>query len=395
MRNVSEYSSPPENLSRFRWFDSNAGILFCLWALWLALEYFGFGPVSYLRIHDNGDSYVPAKLALLANHQIGFWNPQWLSGTDRLSGLLATSDLDTPLFLFLPSWLAYALVMWLQRFVAGYFTFRLLRDTLDLDVLPALYAGLFYSLFSQNALNGAWAGFKIDDGLSMAGLPFLLWAFPRIDLKRTSWACLLAFGIGILFALNSIYVFAVFIILFIPFWFLFVVVNLKPRFWVILFLFVVGWMSIEFPVLWAGLSNGPLSQRADTPIISPLESKFLGITTASGFVQDNIWPLVLGCLGLIVSRARERRLVALAGLIAISLAFVAGYHIIRGLAYSHLGFLAGFQFDRIYLVFPFLSTVFGAVSLQVMGAIGLRLVYPVRIARGWVEKAVSLKVVLA
>ena len=49
-------------LSRFsRWLKAHPALLFLLWALWPAIEYFGFGPYSYVRVHDNGDSFLPAR----------------------------------------------------------------------------------------------------------------------------------------------------------------------------------------------------------------------------------------------------------------------------------------------------------------------------------------------
>jgi len=58
---------------------------------------------------------------------LGAWSPMGISGTDRLASGLSR-DFDTFLFVLFPGWLAYGLLMWAQRFIAGFFLFRLLRD---------------------------------------------------------------------------------------------------------------------------------------------------------------------------------------------------------------------------------------------------------------------------
>ena len=46
----------------FRWLSGHIFVVFLLWASWLALEYLVFGPFSFVRIWDNGESYVPARI---------------------------------------------------------------------------------------------------------------------------------------------------------------------------------------------------------------------------------------------------------------------------------------------------------------------------------------------
>ena len=93
--------------------------------------------------------------------------------------------MDVLLFAITPDWLAYGLFMWIQRFVAGYFSYRLLKDSLELGTLPSLYGGFAYSLFAQATFDFTYsAGFNLYDGLALPGLPFLLWALDRMELAR-------------------------------------------------------------------------------------------------------------------------------------------------------------------------------------------------------------------
>ena len=166
-------------------FLRHPGTFFLLWSLWLSFLYFGFGPLSFVFMHDTGDSALPYRVAL-ANAVVkgawGYWDPQKVSGIDTLSMLVSPFQPDILLLALLPTWLAYGLITWVQRFMAGYFTFRLLRDSIKLDSGPAFYAGLAYSLYVQASINGHWAGFTLDNGfLCEAGLPFISWGLSGLD----------------------------------------------------------------------------------------------------------------------------------------------------------------------------------------------------------------------
>ena len=124
-------------------------LLFLAWSLWLALEYIGLGPLSYVPLADHGENNLPARLATALAWQdggIGFWFPQALMGADRLAmGFQNKSDLL--LFFLLPGWLAHGLILWAQRFVAGYFMSRLLAERFRVGTLPSLTGGILYSLY--------------------------------------------------------------------------------------------------------------------------------------------------------------------------------------------------------------------------------------------------------
>src|SRR5215210_2446820 len=101
-------------------------LVFVLWSAWLAFPYLFLGPFSYAKSHDNADSVLSLFLASgPGGHSggSGYWSPQMACGADRLSAL-PIGDPFRGLFVILPGWLAYGLIMAAQRFVAGYFMYR-------------------------------------------------------------------------------------------------------------------------------------------------------------------------------------------------------------------------------------------------------------------------------
>jgi len=63
----------------------------------------------------------------------------------------------------------HGFVMVAQRFIAGYFTYRLLKDRLRAGPLASLCAGLVYALFAQGALNGPGHNVVVFDNQDVNG----------------------------------------------------------------------------------------------------------------------------------------------------------------------------------------------------------------------------------
>ena len=239
-------------------------ILFLLWALWLSLPYFGLGPESYVRIFDNADSTLPAMVSLgtaTPSHLMSAWNPLQLTGLDQ-TPVSSAADVASWLFAVLPGWLAYGLVMFAQRFISGYFTFRLLKDRMRVGLPASLCAGLVYALFAQSSINGSWAGFTLYDGLALAGLPLVLWALD----EETGWSLAprlaIALGLGFLLGITSLYFEAVFVVLALGFWLLVRRRTSVRQALLIVVVFTLAWVVAEAPAIWASLLNAPQSQRA-------------------------------------------------------------------------------------------------------------------------------------
>lgn len=296
-------AAPPHTLL------SRPALLFFLWALWLSAPYWIFGPDSYVRLHNNGDANLPAMLALpgnLAQGQFGLWASQWTAGVDRLAQG-TTNSLLTLLFFVLPGWAAYGGIMLLQRFLAGYFTCRLLEDDLSVSPASSLFAGLSYALFCQAALNRSWAGFTLYDGLGVPAFPLVLWLFSRLGNRRPLPAALLAVVAGALFGLTSSLVTTLFLGPLIVFWFVAIAPRRQVKFWAWIALFVAAWALGSLPSVLPGLAVAPQSQRAVAAFgeVWGLRSH---IYSAALEARDNLLPILLALAGLVAARLRLRKL---------------------------------------------------------------------------------------
>ena len=170
-------------------FTRNKWLIFLLWSLWLTLEYYGLGPFSYVFRHDCGDSIFPNIIGItreFLQYGLSCWTNIAACGFDRLAATGPFFSINGLLFLAFPPWLAYGLVIYLQRFIAGYFTYRLCRDHLKFGELTSIAAGMAYAVsffyfqsqffYFQSQLTGE------------AGLPFILWAlegFTKVKLVRS------------------------------------------------------------------------------------------------------------------------------------------------------------------------------------------------------------------
>ena len=245
---IMKYTS----VQSIHWLCEHPFILFLLWSLGLSCEYFIFGSYSFVRMLEDGDCAMNGRLLLsssLSSSKLGYWNPFLLCGNDTILGSYIF-DLDSLPFLFLPGWLATGFVMWLQRFIAGYFTFRLLRETLRLDSYSSIYAGLAYSLLATYPFSGFQFGFPMYYGLSIPGISFFIWALSRLNENRRS-SYMIAFCVGALFSLTTNVAFGFFILPVIIFWFLFVIPRLNLKFWLMVLIFMMGFLIFESPLLWA------------------------------------------------------------------------------------------------------------------------------------------------
>ncbi len=363
-----------ESLERIHsWLGSHPALLFLLWALWLAFPYFGFGACSFVWLPDNGDALLPMQLAKADGHvqaQAGWWSHLAVSGTDGLSSLWVGEPLFA-LFALLPGWLAYGLIMWLQRFLAGFFMYRLMKDALGLETLPALYAGFAYALFCQGSINHQWAGFTLYDGLALPGIPFFLWAFHRLDARRKPLLYAGAAILGVLLAATSLFYLAVFLFPLVLAWFLWVTPPRQRSFPVALLLFAFSWALAEAPVLWAARLNAPFSQRSlwDAGSLSGdlLETWRLHLSLSGPLLRDSALSLSLAVFGRYASARKDRVLDIVLALFLVCLVYKLAYPFIAAGLLDHMGPLKGFGFDRLYLLCPFLAATAGALGLAGLG----------------------------
>ena len=346
-----------------------SGTVFVLWAVWLSLEYVALGPFSYVRIPENADINLPARLSVareVAHHTLGYWTPQRAGGSDRLSQLMGCG-IDVLAFLYLPGWLAYGLVIFAQRFVASYFSFRLARDQLELGLLPSLYVGLAYSLYSHEVFGGFADTFTLYDGLALPGLPLILWLLGRLNERKMLAGMAIAAGAGVFLALSSGFPIAVFLFPLVVIWFAIIRPAPNRSIWLYISSFLGGWIVGSSPYLWATYVNAAGSHRAQWDV-THLRGRLVseGITTFR-VARDNALALALTVLGLIATRGRARLLLMLFATMLACVAFLPVHLLALKMLAGHLGFLAGFTFDRVFLLLPFLASVAGGVALEHIG----------------------------
>jgi len=344
-------------------------LLFLAWSLWLALEYIGLGPLSYVPLADHGENNLPARIATALDWHdgvIGFWFPQAIMGADRLAmGFQNKSDLL--LFFLLPGWLAHGLILWAQRFVAGYFMSRLLAERFQAGTLPSLTGGILYSLYSQPAINQQWAGYSLYDGLALPALPLVLWALGRILDHGGSKGLVSAALLGAGYSLVSHFFYTVFILPLVFLWFPLIERRSKGL-CPVLAAFALGWLAIEAPLLWASAASAPFGHRkhwAVQQILSGSGSALWleAVDLASALLRDNLPALVPAVAGLFATRGGDRRLPMLLALAAACLAYVICETLFLGGLLYQAGFFPGFNFTRVYIVFPFLCTTAGSLGL--------------------------------
>ena len=338
---------------------------FLLWALALSVPYWIFGPNSYVRLHNNGDANLPAMLALpanLAHGQFGLWAPQWGAGVDRLAQG-TTDSLLVLLFLVLPGWAAYAAFMLLQRFLAGYFTCRLLQDDLGTSPASALFAGMSYALFCQAAINRSWAGFTLYDGLGAPAYPLVLWVLSRMDKQRPWRSAAMAVVAGGLLGLTSSLVYALFLGPLVLFWFVAITPRRQLSFWVGIALFAGAWVLATLPSVLPGLAVAPQSARADAAF-TQIWGLHSHIYTAALEVRDNLLAILLALAGLVAARFRARKLLWL----VLAAAFCGLVQIVYGplalVLRPYARIFAEFSMERFNLLVPLLALAAAALALD-------------------------------
>jgi Protein of unknown function (DUF6044) len=341
---------------------------FAIWALWLSGMYFLLGPASYVRIVDTGNGTLPARMwagQALAHGQLSDWFPLACCGSDRTLNAYCL-ELPNVLFAVLPGWLAYGMVMYLQRFVAGYFFFRLMRDELRTGTAAAYATAFSYSLYYQPGIHFQWDGFQLYEGFGVPALPLLIWGIHRLHESKSHWRYAGAALAGIGLALSANYFQSIFFPLLVLFWVVCIRPTLDWRMLRLLTAMAIGWLAIQTPQILAAAEFAPLSHRAD-----------MVITSSSDYVRniENVthWPrliansntllIAVAVISGLLARFKDRRLLWTLLALGATLGFVKNYFFFTDHIFVHLGPLSGFHFHRVVLLTPFLISL--AVGLGV------------------------------
>lgn len=348
-------------------------VFFAAWSLLLALPYFGFGSMSYVALHDTAEMNLPRAAWYGADDAltgIGEWAARGVAGTDRAAEGMAR-DLDALLFALLPGWLAYGLFMWLQRFIAGYFLYRLLREWRHVDPLAAGAIACAYALFMQPYINMGWTGFALYDGLALPGLPALCYLLFRSRRwpARYRYPAVAAGGLALGF--TSHFFIALFCVLVV------VVLGLtvlpddgasRRLAWIAPLVLGAAWFAAELPILWAAAANADASHRAGHALLAADGARTSGAWLRR-FLLSNLPGLLLTLLALVLGAWRRSwRVMLLVGFVGVTIALVGEWAFLRDHVVVHLGPLSGFRFDRLLVVLPFLALLAGGAGLGLLPA---------------------------
>jgi len=239
----------------YKFFLLHPWLFFVIWALWLSLEY--LGPGSYVKTSDFANNILSEWMGAVqetSKYGLNYIFASALCGTERLLAVGPVFRIDTLPFFVLPGWLTLGLMAFVQRFMAGYFTYRLCKDHLRFGEVPSIIAGLAYSI----------CFFYHGEGFSGAGgFPFILWSLEYIYHKKGTITYVLGALLGVFVLFSSSFGLSIpFILVLSVAWFVLVRRIYTLRFISIFATFCVVLLAGEIPVIYAGLVNSDLSHRS-------------------------------------------------------------------------------------------------------------------------------------
>jgi len=337
-------------------------LLFAVWALLSSLQFFALGDGSYIRVYDNADSNYPNRYAAEHNPELSVdhrWNhfavcgyPWYYRG--GLYGFLQR---------ILPEWSGYALLMVLQRFVAGYFMYLLARTVLGLGQTAALAAGLWYPF-----LVVVMVPLGIYNMLGEPGLPFYLVALDFL-LRRCPIATQLVGGV----VLGAFFGFAASPFIAQPYLLmgmLFFVLVLERYRWKYMLsvgmAFALGVGMVDAPTFAATWSIKDWTQRlmvrADWQPAASAVMAYLKLHISEP-IKDNILPLVVLFFGVsagMLKRRLARWFVVVALVCGVFAFFIPGWLV----SLTGWRIFKAFRVDRLYILLPFFLTTSALIGLE-------------------------------
>lgn len=345
-------------------------LIFAVWALWLSSASFIRGPLSFVKIHCNADSYVSRLYqygGLFRSNPLASLEPV-MSGTDRMVDYGMPSIFEWAA-LILPVPLVYVIMLVMQRYIAGYFTYKLLGRLFGARRLWSLIGGLAFALGATRgeSIGVEWIHVHF---LHEPAFPLLLYCVTFLPLSgwRGFWGW---FGlVGLLPALSSQVDIGPFFTL--PCAFLFGLIARKDlrqvysyvRYCVFFAIAGFGFFLYQWPHFAAAFCHLPDASRSHML----LERK----TLADAWYLINLKLRYMWIhIGLVVVwlcffKKKERANWALFILMVFTI--VVGT-MLRPLCQgysSHLGMLSSFNFDRLFLYAPFFVVSAAALGLSLM-----------------------------
>ncbi len=264
---------------------------FALWTLYLSLPFLMFGTSSYVQNWEEGESYIgysqgfSSKIFEFFPH---YWTPNALFGLDTLSTAL-DPGLEGIFYSILPGWLAHGFYQWFILLVGSYFTYRLLKDIFCIASPLSILGGMIFSVIH----------FNIPEAQMQACLPLVLWLLLSINAKNIS-AYFVTILLAVLFSINSIYPYSIFIVPFICTFYVFMSKeNIGLRL-LISSVFFLSFLLIEYRGLYAGISLATMGNRSS-------ELKEYGSFLLLDYPRAQI-VLILALLGIVAQRFKSKAL---------------------------------------------------------------------------------------
>ena len=349
-------------------------LFFSLVSFLFGIEYF-LGPYGYIKIADNVDNTIPAYIAISNQlFESGFsrMNSFLLGGIDRFASGFSYTKISYILFLLLPGWLAYQLMVFAAFMFPGYFTYRISKEYADLNESTSILSGVisvflygYFDIMNDIGYNLAWYL-----------LPMFIYYIEDFIRKGRSIYYFLFLGVLNQFFTSAAHTFLHTSIA-ITIWFLIARPQRSTKFWFSLFGFFCVSAFLEMPTVISILSSAEHSIR----------SELLSIRLQTGFDESllnykwliNISPfqgrysllllslLIVFVLSGLKDKQFNRLVVFMAIVLSLSLIDIGKIYI----PFLH-SLLTQFTFYRIWFTLPFTFSILIAYSYEYLSDITIK-----------------------
>lgn len=345
----------------------NTRIFFILWSLWLSLEFL-LGPYSHVRIHDAGDGFLPQAIAAkiqFARYGLSYFADYMASGVDASAQILVPfTNLNNTLLTIFPGWLAMGIIMFLQRFIASYFTFKLLKEFLKINYWSSIIGGLIFSLFNFSAFS-----FTFYHQLGLPALPLVLYSLERI-ISFKNFRFIYLIGTGILLGYTTTFIYSsVYLLPFIFFWFLIRQKLFSAKVLIVLLLFSALTIAIQLPNIYALWANAKFSQRNIWDPTIFLVDQNLTKSILLDF-KAKVWANIISIAIILISLRsfKKTKTNYFQKILLLSTIFILVmptiFKFTQILFSGKLGILGTFSFERFDMLVPFVLSITVATSMS-------------------------------
>jgi len=342
-------------------------LILVIWSLWLSFEFFIFGKNSFVRVHDCAESNLSFRMAisLIINNENYFpsWIPNFACGVDSLiMNNISPFTYDYLLFLLLPPWLAYIIIMILQRLLGTLFTYFLCRKIYCLPELISLLASMCFSL-------GTWSvnDWTLYDQLGPPLIPLFIYLIEKIYMQKSYLKYLNCIFIGLMIS------YLTFFPLFTPFFLFgafiwFVAIRGKELKMSLVFFFIIGIFStiLELPQLLAIFSNAVDSGRSiissiSVSLSSALNSSFAHLVDLLlRYKLITLISIICFCILKMKNKQLNRFFYTIIGLVIFSKIM----WIVSVTNRENLNMLSLINFNDFLIIYPFMLIIFMCQTLN-------------------------------